>query len=125
MPTHEKPLTWIASSYKDLMALPEDVRRRVGYALSLAQMGDQDDSAKVLMGFGGSGVLEVIEDDAGGTYRAVYTVKFARAVFVLHCFQKKSKRGIATPQKDIEIIRARLKVAEAISKERRHAQNDN
>ena len=77
----EKPLEWIASSYKDLMALPADVRRRFGYALSLAQMGDQDDSAKVLKGFGGAGVLEVVEDDAGGTYRAVYTVKFAEAVF--------------------------------------------
>lgn len=124
MPTHEKPLIWIASSYKDLRALPEDVRRRFGYALSLAQMGDQDDSAKVLKGFGGAGVLEVIEDDAGGTYRAVYTVKFAQVVFVLHCFQKKSKRGIATPQEDMEIIRARLKTAEALSKERRHAQTD-
>ena len=92
MPSKEKPLEWIASSYKDLMALPPDVRRRFGYALSLAQMGDQDDAAKALKGFGGAGVLEIIEDDAGGTYRAVYTVKFAEAVFVLHCFQKKSKR---------------------------------
>ena len=89
----EKPLEWIGSSYKDLMALPPDVRRRFGYALSLAQMGDQDDTAKVLKGFGGAGVLEVVEDDTGGTYRAVYTVKFAEAVFVLHCFQKKSKSG--------------------------------
>ena len=102
----EKPLEWIASSYKDLMALPPDVRRRFGYALSLAQMGDQDDAAKVLKGFGGAGVLEVVEDDAGGTYRAVYTVKFAEAVFVLHCFQKKSKSGIATPKVDMDIIAA-------------------
>jgi phage-related protein len=89
----EKPLEWIASSYKDLMALPPDVRRRFGYALSLAQMGDQDDAAKVLKGFGGAGVLEVVEDDVGGTYRAVYTVKFAEAVFVLHCFQKRARAG--------------------------------
>jgi phage-related protein len=116
----EKPLEWIASSYKDLMALPPDVRRRFGYALSLAQMGDQDDAAKVLKGFGGAGVLEVVEDDAGGTYRAVYTVKFAEAVFVLHCFQKKSKSGIATPKEDMDIICARLKVAEALAKELRH-----
>jgi phage-related protein len=116
--THqEKPLEWIASSYKDLRALPPDVRRRFGYALSLAQMGDQDDAAKVLKGFGGAGVLEVVEDDAGGTYRAVYTVRFAEAVFVLHCFQKKSKRGIATPKVDMDIIRARLKVAEALAQE--------
>jgi phage-related protein len=117
----EKPLDWISSSYKDLMALPADVRRRFGYALSLAQMGDQDDAAKVLKGFGGAGVLEVVEDDAGGTYRAVYTVKFAEAVFVLHCFQKKSKRGIATPKQDMDTIRARLKVAEALAQEIRNA----
>jgi phage-related protein len=124
MPSKEKPLEWIASSYKDLMALPPDVRRRFGYALSLAQMGDQDDAAKALKGFGGAGVLEIIEDDAGGTYRAVYTVKFAEAVFVLHCFQKKSKSGIATPKPDMEIIRARLKVAEALAQELRNAKTD-
>jgi hypothetical protein len=111
----EKPLEWIGSSFKDLMALSPEVRRRFGYALSLAQMGDQDDAAKVLRGFSGAGVLEVVEDDAGGTYRAVYTVKFAEAVFVLHCFQKKSKSGIATPKPDMDIIRARLKVAEALA----------
>ncbi len=120
----EKPLAWIASSYKDLMALPPDVRRRFGYALSLAQTGDQDDAAKVLKGFGGAGVLEVVEDDTGGTYRAVYTVKFAEAVFVLHCFQKKSKSGIATPQVDMDIIRTRLKVAEAMAQELRNAKTN-
>ena len=72
---------------------------------------------KVLKGFGGAGVLEVVEDDTGGTYRAVYTVRFEEAVFVLHCFQKKSKRGIETPKEDMNIIRARLKVAEAAAKE--------
>ena len=102
------------------MALPTDVRRLFGYALSLAQAGDQHDAAKVLKGFGSAGVLEVVEDDAGGTYRAVYTVKFGEAVFILHCFQKKSKRGIATPKKDMDIIRARLKVAEALAKELRN-----
>ncbi|ALM83109.1 type II toxin-antitoxin system RelE/ParE family toxin [Bordetella sp. N] len=121
MVAKEKPLEWIASSYKDLMALPVDVRRRFGFALSLAQMGDQDDLAKVLKGFGGAGVLEVVENDVGGTYRAVYTVKFPEAVFVLHCFQKKSKSGIATPKTDMEIIRARLKVAEAWAQELRNA----
>lgn len=113
----EKRLEWIASSYKDLLALPEDVRRFFGFALSLAQAGDQHDAAKVLKGFGGAGVLEVIENDVGGTYRAVYTVKFAEAVFVLHCFQKKSKRGISTPKEDMDIIHARLKIAEARAKE--------
>lgn len=124
MVEEERPLEWIASSYKDLMALPSDVRRRFGYALSLAQMGDQDDAAKVLKGFGGSGVLEVVEDDAGGTYRAVYTVKFAEAVFVLHCFQKKSKRGVATPKADMDIIHARMKVAEALAQELRNAKTN-
>ncbi len=116
----EKLLEWIGSSHRDLMALPNDVRRFFGYALSLAQAGDQHDAAKVLKGFGGAGVLEVVEDDAGGTYRAVYTVKFEEAVFVLHCFQKKSKRGIATPKQDMDIIRARLKVAAALAKELRN-----
>ena len=119
MRTVEKPLEWIGSSHKDLLGLPADVRRFFGFALSLAQAGDKHDAAKVLKGFGGAGVLEVVEDDAGGTYRAVYTVNFAEAVFVLHCFQKKSKRGIATPQPDIDIIQARLKIAEAYVKELR------
>lgn len=76
------------------------------------------DAAKVLRGFGGAGVLEVVEDDVGGTYRAVYTVKFTEAVFVLHCFQK-SKRGIGTPKEDMDIIHARLKIATAYIKELR------
>lgn len=120
MASVEKPVEWVGSSYKDLMALPIEVRRIFGFALSLAQAGDRHDAAKVLKGFGGAGVLEVVEDDAGGTYRAVYTVKFEEAVFVLHCFQKKSKRGIETPKEDIDIVRARLKVAEALVKELRH-----
>ncbi len=102
------------------MALPAGVRRLFGFALSLAQAGDRHDAAKVLKGFGGAGVLEVLEDDVHGTYRAVYTVKFAEAVFVLHCFQKKSKRGIATPKEDMDIIHARLKVAETFAKEHGH-----
>ncbi len=117
--TSEKPLQWIGSSRKDLVALPEKVRRFFGFALSLAQAGDKHESTKVLKGFGGAGVLEVVEHDVSGTYRAVYTVRFAEAVFVLHCFQKKSKRGIETPQADMDIIHARLKVAEAFAKELR------
>lgn len=119
MQMNEKPLAWIGSSHKDLMSLPADVRRHFGFALSLAQAGERHDTAKVLKGFGGAGVLEVVEDDAGCTYRAVYTVKFAEAVFVLHCFQKKSKRGIATPKEDMDIIQAKLKIAEASVKELR------
>jgi phage-related protein len=120
MPSQQKPLEWIGSSYKDLKALPPDVRRVFGYALWAAQSGDRHEGAKVLKGFGSAGVLEVVEDDVGGTYRAVYTVRFEEAVFVLHCFQKKSKRGIATPKKDLDIIHARLKVAEALAKELRN-----
>jgi phage-related protein len=117
MPDFEKSLFWVGSSHKDLLALPVDVRRLFGYALSLAQAGDRHECAKVMQGFGGSGVLELIESDMGGTYRAVYTVKFSQAVFVLHCFQKKSKKGIATPKEDMDLILARLKVAAKIAKE--------
>jgi phage-related protein len=116
---NERPLEWVGSSHKDLMALPTDVRRFFGFALSLAQFGDRHDAAKVLKGFGGAGVLEVIEDTADGTYRAVYTVKFPEAVFVLHCFQKKSKRGIVTPKEDMDIIHSRLKIVHAYVEELR------
>lgn len=81
------------------MALPVSVRKFFGHALNFAQCGEQHDAAEVLKGFGGAGVLEVVEDDTAGTYRAVYTVKFREAVFVLHCFQKQSKSGISTPKK--------------------------
>jgi phage-related protein len=117
MPTEDRPIAWLGSSKKDLMALPLEVRKFFGHALDFAQRGDKHDAAKVLKGFGGAGVLELVEDDQDGTYRAVYTVKFAKAVFVLHCFSKKSKRGIETPKEDMDIIRARLKVADALSKE--------
>jgi phage-related protein len=117
MAVAEKPLNWIGNSYAYLMTLPTDVRRFFGFALSLAQNGDRHDAAKVLKGFGGASVLEVVEDDAAGTYRAVYTVRFSEAVFVLHCFQKKSKHGIATPKQDMDIVRDRLRIAEAVVKE--------
>lgn len=99
------------------MALPTRVRKFFGHALHFAQRGEQHDAAKVLKGFGGAGVLEIVGYDQGGTYRAVYTVKFSEAVFVLHVFQKKSKRGIATPKPDMNIIRERLKVAEQVAQE--------
>jgi phage-related protein len=117
MSEKNKPVIWIGSSKKDLMALPIEVRKFFGHALDFAQHGEQHEAAKVLKGFGGAGVLELVENDTGGTYRAVYTVKFGEAVFVLHCFQKKSKQGITTPKEDMEIIRARLKVAEVLAKE--------
>jgi phage-related protein len=120
MADQEKPLAWVGSSKKDLMALPLDVRKFFGHALDLAQRGDQHSATKVLKGFGGAGVLEIVENDEGGTYRAVYTVKFVEAVFVLHCFQKKSKHGITTPKEDMDIIRDRLKAAAAKVEELRH-----
>ena len=115
----ENPLAWLGSSKKDLMALPVIVRKFFGHALDFAQRGEQHDAAKVLKGFGGAGVLEIVENDQGNTYRAAYTVKFENAVFVLHVFQKKSKSGIATPKPDMDIIRERLKVAEKFSQEMR------
>lgn len=116
LPT-EKPLVWIGSSKKDLMALPARVRKFFGHVLDSAQRGDKHDKAKALKGFSGAGVLEIVEDDSVGSYRAVYTVRFPEAVFVLHCFQKKSKSGIATPKVEMDIIHARLKVAETLAKE--------
>ena len=97
--------------------MPRGVRRAFGYALSEAPFGRKHSAAKPLKGFIGAGVLEVIENDEGGTYCAVYTVRFSEAVFVLHCFQKKSKSGIATPKADIELVHNRLKEAERIAKE--------
>lgn len=107
-----KPLTWIASSQKDLRSFPEDVREVMGFALYVAQAGGKHDAAKVLKGYGSAGVLEVVDDFDGDTFRAVYTVKFEEAVYVIHAFQKKSKKGAQTPRKDVELIKRRLKLAE-------------
>ena len=109
-----RSLVWIASSRRDLRALPKEVRRSFGVALYAAQIGGTPSIAKPLRGFGGAGVLELIEDDVGGTYRAVYTVRYASAIYVLHVFQKKSKRGRETPQREIDLIKERLKRAEEI-----------
>jgi phage-related protein len=112
MITKSKTLHWVGSAKKDLMAMPETVKDTFGYALHLAQAGSKHTAAKPLSGFGSAGVLEVVESADGGTYRAVYTVKIAGAVYVLHCFQKKSIQGIATPKPDMDVIRSRLKAAE-------------
>ena len=112
MPTSTKPLRWVASSKKDLMAMPEEVQDTFGYALHLAQVGQKHPDAKPLKGFGSAGVLEVVEDFQGDAYRAVYTVRYAKAVYVVHCFQKKSTQGIATPKPDVELIKSRLKAIE-------------
>jgi phage-related protein len=112
-----RPLVWLGNTKKDLGVLPEEVIDTFGYALHLAQTGKKHEQAKPLRGFGSAGILEIVEDWRGNTYRAVYTVRFAGAVFVLHVFQKKAKSGIATPKQDIELIRERLKAAEQIVKE--------
>ena len=103
-----KPVRWVGGSRDDLRGFPDEVRNRVGGALWEAQLGRKAPYAKPLKGFGGGGVLEVVDDSAGNTYRAVYTVRFAGVVYVLHAFQKKSKRGIASPKHDLDLIRQRL-----------------
>jgi phage-related protein len=107
-----KPLFWIASSKDDLRDFPEEVKDVMGFALYQAQKGGKHVAAKPLKGFGGAGVLEIVEDDNGSTFRGVYTVKLPGAVYVLDAFQKKSKKGAKTPQRDIDRIKKRLKAAE-------------
>ena len=115
-----RPVRWVGASKRDLLAFPRSVQRSIGYALYAAQCGDQDPAAKPLKGFGGRSVLEIIEDDIRGTYRAVYTVRFRDAIYVLHAFQKKSKKGIETPKQDIDLIHQRLTLAEQDHKERQN-----
>jgi phage-related protein len=112
-----KGLEWIGSSHKDLKNFPAEVQDVMGYALDFAQRGGKSPKAKPFTGCGGARVLEVVDDFDGDTYRAVYTVKFEEAVYVLHCFQKKSTQGIKTPKRDLDMIDRRLKVAEEKHKE--------
>lgn len=116
-PPH-KPLEWVGRALDELKALPAPVRRTFGYALRFAQAGVTPKHVKPLRGFKGAGVLEVMEDYDGNTYRAVYTVKLASVVYVLHCFHKKSKSGIATPKATLDLIRQRLRAAEMMHKQR-------
>lgn len=111
-----KQLVWVGSSKKDLLEFPEEVKASAGYALYLAQKGEQSTNSKVLKGFGSAGVLEIIERDPSGTFRVVYTVKMPKCIFVLHAFQKKSKQGIKTPQQEMELVNRRLSVAQEIYK---------
>ncbi len=113
----EKPLYWVGSSLRDIARFPAEVQRSVGFALSAAQHGGKHPAAKPWKG-DGAGVLEVVKDYDGDTYRAIYTVRFANAVYVLHAFQKKSPRGIATRQSDIGLVRERLKAAQRDYEER-------
>ena len=111
-----RQLLWIASAQKNLKAMPDDVQDTFGFALFQAQIGKKHDQAKPLKGFGSADVLEMIVNSDDCTYRVVYTVKFVNAVYVLHCFQKKSKHGIATPKPDLDVVNERLKAAEAHAK---------
>ena len=107
-----KPLVWIGGAKEDLSAFPDAVKMDIGHALFVAQQGGKAPAAKPLKGFGGAGVLDVVDDHDGDTYRAVYTVRFGERVYVLHAFQKKSKSGIATPKVELDKIEARLKRAQ-------------
>jgi len=119
-PVRIKPVFWMASSRKDLKAFPKAVQSDVGYALFAAQRGEEYRSVKALKGFGGRSVLEIVAPYDGDTYRTVYTVKFENAVYVLHAFQKKSTKGIATPQHEIDLVRRRLADAEQHYRERQN-----
>jgi phage-related protein len=115
-----RPVIWVGSSRRDLRGFPREVRREIGQALYTAQPGETDPSAKLLRGFGGASVLEIVADQVGSTWRAVYTVCYREAIYVLQAFQKKSKRGIATRKKDIDLIRHRLAEAERLHRERQN-----
>lgn len=116
MPENLRPLRWIGSAKKDLLEMPDEVQQVFGFALYLAQVGSVHSTVKPLSGFGSAGVLEVVEDWRGNAYRAIYTVRFDDAVYVLHCFQKKAKRGVATPKPEMDIVRERLKQAERLAR---------
>ena len=106
-----KGIIWVSSSLEDLKRFPEPVQKVMGFALFQAQCGGKHLQAKPLKGFGGAGVLEIIEDFDGNAFRTMYTVRFADAVYVLHAFQKRSKRGIKTPKREMDVVRARLRMA--------------
>ncbi len=114
-----KSVIWIGSSRKDLRALPDSVQDKVGYALYVAQRGGKHRDAKTLTGFGGANVQEIVVDYDRNTYRAVYTMRFAERIYVLHVFKKKAKSGIATPRNDLDLIERRLRQAQDMEKSRR------
>jgi phage-related protein len=114
------PVRWVGSSLRDLKAFPAPVRREVGQALFAAQCGEEYPSVKALHGFGGRSVLEIVAPRAGDTFRAVYTVRFENVIYVLHAFQKKSRKGISTPKKEMDLIRQRLAAAEQDYRERQN-----
>jgi phage-related protein len=112
MDAKQKEAAWLGSSKEVLRSFPKPVRRKLGHAVWEAQLGRFPHGAKPLHGFGGASVVEILADHDGNAYRAVYTVRFADFVYVLHVFQKKSKKGVKTPANVVELIRKRLKIAE-------------
>jgi phage-related protein len=115
-----KPVKWIGTSLRDLRSFPRAVRREIGQALFTAQEGETDPAAKPLKGFGGASVLEIVVSHRGNAWRAIYRVRFQGAIYVLHVFQKKSTKGIATPAREIELVRKRLEQAQRDYIERRN-----
>jgi len=115
-----KRIRWIGASLRDLRSFPREVRIDIGHALFAAQEGKTDPAAKPLKGFGGANVLEIIASHHGNAWRAVYTVRFQDAIYVLHVFQKKSTKGIATPTREIDLIKQRLTEAERDYRERQN-----
>jgi len=120
MDDEPKPVRWVGSSRKDLRAFPPPVRRDVGQALFAAQCGEEYPVVKALKGFAGRSVLEIVATSEAATYRAIYTIRFRDAIYVLHAFQKKSKKGVATPKRDMDLIRERLTAAEQDYRERQN-----
>src|SRR5271170_266534 len=120
MESAPKPVRWMGTSLRDLRSFPAAVRADIGYALFAAQEGKIDSAAKPLRGFGGASVVEIVATRHGNAWRAVYTVRFQDAVYVLHAFQKKSTKGIATPTREVELVRRRLAEAERDYRERQN-----
>jgi phage-related protein len=114
-----RPLIWVGSSRRDFAAFPEPIKNQMGYSLYVAQQGQKHRDAKPLKGFGGASVIEIVSDYRGDAFRAVYTVRFSSAVYVLHVFQKKSKIGRETSKIEIDLIERRLREAEKIERERK------
>ena len=115
-----KPLVWVRGSKNDLKKFPRIAQSHIGFALKVAQTGGKHLDAKPMRGFGGASVIEIVEDYDGNTYRAVYTARFADAIYVLHAFQKKSKSGIATPKREIDLIEERFRRARELHALRVH-----
>lgn len=113
-----RPVRWMGTSLRDLRSFPREVRKDIGYAIYTAQAGEIDPAAKPLKGFGGAGVIEIVAVHRGNAWRAVYTVRFPDAIYVLHAFQKKSTKGISTPAREIKLIKQRLADAARDFKER-------